>query len=73
MIITLSLFAVILNLLMSSQQTELILEALSKKYEKRAYQEHKILTNTLAPFFPTLSARRVKMLTFFVELRLPPT
>jgi len=58
---------------MSSQQAELILEALSKNYEKRTYHEHKILTSTLAPFFPTLSAKRVKMLTFFIELRLPPS
>lgn len=58
---------------MSSQQAELILEALSKKYEKRTYHEHKIITSTLAPFFPTLSSKRVKMLTFFLELRLPPS
>lgn len=58
---------------MSNQQAETILEALSKKYEKRTYLEHKTLTATLAPFFPTLSSKQVKLLTFFIELRLPPS
>lgn len=51
----------------------MLLEALSKKYEKRTYQEHKAIHNAIAPFFPTLSPKKVRLLTFFLQLKLPPT
>lgn len=56
-----------------SMQAEQILEALSKKYEKRTIQEHRLLSGTIASYFPTLSTKKVRLLTFYLELRLPPT
>jgi hypothetical protein len=62
-----------IKFIMSSQQAELLLEALSKKYEKRTYQEHRTVTDAIAHFFPTLTPKKVKLLSFFLQLKLPPT
>jgi hypothetical protein len=62
----------LLNLFMNSLQTSLIHNALTKKYEERSPQEHKVLTTAIAPLFPILTPKKIKLLTFFLELREAP-
>jgi hypothetical protein len=58
-----------LNLLMSKQLPFLVLEALRKKYEDRSYLDHKNLVGVIAPLFPTLSLKKIKMMTFYLQLK----
>jgi len=60
-----------LNLLMSNQLYTVVLEALRKKYEDRSYHDHKNLVGVLAPFFPTHSLKKIKMMTFHLQLKEP--
>lgn len=58
-----------LNLLMSNQLALLVLDALRKKYEDRSYHDHKNLVGVIAPLFPTLSLKKIKMVTFYLQLK----
>jgi hypothetical protein len=54
---------------MSNQLASLVLEALTKKYEDRSYHDHKNLVGVIAPLFPTLSLKKIKMMTFYLQLK----
>ncbi len=54
---------------MSNLQIETLRVALAKKYEERTYQEHKTLTSAIAPLFPTHSPKKIKLISFFLELK----
>jgi len=54
---------------MSNQLASLVLEALRKKYEDRSYHDHKYLVGVIAPLFPTLSLKKIKMMTFYLQLK----
>lgn len=56
---------------MNNQLAALVLEALRKKYEDRSYHDHKNLVGVLAPLFPTLSLKKIKMMTFYLQLKEP--
>lgn len=54
---------------MSNQLAPLVLEALRKKYEDRSYHDHKNLVGVIAPLFPTLSLKKIKLMTFYLQLK----
>lgn len=45
---------------------------LSKPYECRHPLDHRLVTESLAPFFPNLSPRKLKLISFFLQVRNGP-
>jgi hypothetical protein len=49
-----------------------ILQVLHKNYEERSIREHKLIAHTISSCFPTHSEEKVKMLTYYIEVREGP-